>query len=348
MFGLIYRISRWFLNKPVQLGAGLAQRFLASADPGIIITSKSQIPFIEKIANPNLQIAIVDPPLEVSDLDALLPKISAKNIIGIGGGVIMDTAKYFALKTKARLTLIPSILSTTSWLNMAIAIRKDRNLYFPGTFHAQQIIVDPDFISQAPPALSLGGVTDLLCAVSALGDWEMECRLKNKHIPPQSLTAFRNFVNTTIEHPESLVPFTAKSVERIYALFLDALALCGAAFSGRPLEGSEHFMYYYLDYHFEKRWIHGQIIALTALISLKMQGDRALFDWEKIRNYYQAIGLEYSPKKQGLTGADLVQAIENMPQFVVERRLPYSVWNLSPQFQSNTEKEQMQSWIDSL
>ena len=119
------------MNQPIRLQAHLATDWLITHQNLLIIISKSSHRAFENVLAESKATFIEDPPLEQSELDARIPRQSFEWIVGIGGGRVMDTAKYIAKIMKRPLCLIPSILSTTSWLNMGIALRNRATCFFP-------------------------------------------------------------------------------------------------------------------------------------------------------------------------------------------------------------------------
>lgn len=325
----VHGLARWYLGRPVLVEAGGAARWLASTRDATVVTSKSAARAVNGARPGTVDTgqAIVDPSIEVTALDALVPAARGNWIVALGGGRVMDAAKYLAWKAGKRLCAIPTVLSTTSWLNMAIAVRDNNRLVFPGTIHARRIVVDPPLVASSPAALTLGGVADILCACSALGDWEIAASATGEKVPQDAVDRFAAFVHGILDSPGKLVPFDAAAVARVVDIFLDGLAWCGATFSGRPLEGAEHFLYYCIDEMDGRTFVHGRMIALTTLIALHAQGDRARFDPAVVRAFFDRVGIPVSLAANGLSRADIDAALDRIGSFVRDRGLPRCTWD---------------------
>ncbi len=74
MFGLIYKISRAYLNQPIRLQAHLATDWLITHQNLLIIISKSSHRAFENVLAESKATFIEDPPLEQSELDASNPE----------------------------------------------------------------------------------------------------------------------------------------------------------------------------------------------------------------------------------------------------------------------------------
>lgn len=345
MFQIITKISRWFLNKPVQYQANGAEEWLMTHTNYTVLTTKSPRNIFSKILSIQASSIIEDPPIDQTELEKLFPQIQGEWIVGIGGGRIMDASKYCAMKLKKKLCLIPTVLSTTSWLNMAIALRKESKFYFPGTLHANQIIVDPKLIIKAPKSLSLGGLADILCAGSAVTDWELGHIRVEEKISTAGIQRFKEFVTTTINSINKLQPFTEDSIAFIYERFLTGLALCGGSFSGRPVEGGEHFLYYCLDEFHPGKYPHGEIIALNTLIMLKLQQEKAFISPEQMKKFFDTIGIEYKAMLQDQNFANMKDTLMQVKKYVIAKKYPYSILNESIQLDSVADINSILEWL---
>ncbi|MHA1849045.1 MAG: iron-containing alcohol dehydrogenase [Promethearchaeota archaeon] len=334
MFHVMYSISRFYLSRPVDIGDGNAFSWLKSRKDYTVVTSKTPLNIIENaIKGFEEKMAgkiILSPPIEINELNSLIneQEINTSWIVGIGGGRINDVSKYLAKNLKKKLCLIPSILSTTSWLNMGVALRQDNVLTFPCNRHPDKIIVDLNLISKATPDLNVAGIADLTCSASAIGDWKISSELKGEKISKKAINKFIQYNDEITAHPEFLSPVSKDTIRYIHDKFLEGLSLCGASFSGRPLEGSEHFMYYYLDELDDRKFRHGSMIAMTTLISLKLQGERALYSLEKLKTFFTRAGIDYSPEKNHVSEKELVDMLKNIKHFVEKRGYPFSILNI--------------------
>ncbi|MHA1717705.1 MAG: iron-containing alcohol dehydrogenase, partial [Promethearchaeota archaeon] len=259
MSKIIKKLTTAYFSRHVEFGKGMAKVFLERVIDCTIITSNSPFVHVKDALEDNHGALILNPPIELRDLDSKVRGIHTKWIVGLGGGKVCDVAKYLSLRTKGKMCLIPSILSTTSWLNPGIALRKDNMIYFAGHRSPDKIIIDPQLILKAPASLNLAGIADILCSASAVGDWCISTRGAIKHnFLKKVKSSFIEFIDNIVEKPEQLFPFTEDSIRYQYSKFLEAFSLCATSFSGRPLEGSEHYLYYFLTYLLpDRKIIHG-------------------------------------------------------------------------------------------
>jgi glycerol-1-phosphate dehydrogenase [NAD(P)+] len=348
MFNLMKRLSRAYLQKPVVFAANQAPFWLESHGDITIVTSAHAYAAIKQSLGDRQPHVIEDPPLEIAELDVLVPSITTPWIVGIGAGRVMDASKYLALRSHRKLCLIPSALSTTSWLNMAIALRKDGKLHFPGTIHARATIVDPQFISKAPLSLTLGGIVDILAACTAVTDWVISHEKAGEKISARGVDAFTALVRKILASKTAYTGAPADAIRAVHDTFLEALALCGASFSGRPVEGSEHFLYYFAEEICKRRFVHGEIIALMMLVSLHLQGSRAMVEPSEVKAFIENIGIKCSPRELGISRDEMERVLRGAKAFTVDRKHPFSILNVLDLDQAPARLKEVLDWIFTL
>jgi glycerol-1-phosphate dehydrogenase [NAD(P)+] len=343
MFNIMKRLSRAYLQRPVVFAAGAAPAWLENHADVTIVTSAHAYAAIKPSLEDRNPSVITDPPLEIAGLDALVPSITTSWIAGIGAGRVMDATKYLALRSHHKLCLIPSALSTTSWLNMAVALRKDGKLHFPGSIHARTTVVDPLFISKAPMALTLGGLVDVLAACTAVTDWVLSHEKTGEKMSKRGVAEFTMLVDNILWNKMKYAGELADVIRAVHDTFLEALALCGASFSGRPVEGSEHFLYYLAEEVCNRRFVHGEIIALMMLVTLRLQGSRAMVEPARVKAFVEGIGVKCTPRELNISREEMQHVLRGAKGFVIERKHPYSILN---EFDADREPAKLVELLD--
>ena len=221
-------------------------------------------------------------------------------------------------------------------------------MFFPGTYHAKIAIVDPELIIASPADLTLGGIADIFCACTATTDWELTHEKTGEKISPKGIQFYKNMVESLMQQTDQFIPFTEQSVKKVYETFLHALSLCGASFSDRPVEGAEHFLSYCIEEVAQHPFIHGEIIALTILIVLRLQGDRRKVPVEAAQGFFDALRIKYHISEQNLSREILQEAIMKMPHFLLDRHLPYCIFNEPGIFDNENSMDLLLNWIENL
>lgn len=357
-FNLMRKVSKWFLERPIEYGPDLVNKWLESQDQKAMTVVSTETPWGLISDSTSLQPnhLILNPSLEVNSLHDTADEVKTEWIVGIGSGRVMDVTKYLAFylkknrNRKIKVCLIPSILSTTAWANFGIAVRKDNKLYMPGNRTSDLTIVDPLFINQAPERLNTGGIADLVASASAMSDWKLAHDTNGEKISKKALPAYRDFINRCIQDQRLLHPFNQDSVKYIYETFMDALGLCGASMSGRPMEGAEHFLYYAIDELDDRLWNHGQIIAFTTLTCLHLHKESgwAFYNSDRLKKYFDNLKIKYSMADLGLMRQEMGIILANMRDFVIKNGYYFTIWN-SLDFSNNGDMlESILDWMECL
>lgn len=93
-------------------------------------------------------------------------------VVGMGGGVALDTAKYLALKTGRPLVLVPSTLGSLAPFTCEAARRVRRQVHFAGDV-AGRVVVDLGLIAQAPAERNRAGAAAIAATAAATWDWKL-------------------------------------------------------------------------------------------------------------------------------------------------------------------------------
>ena len=120
----------------------------------------------------------------------------------------MDATKAIAKLSRKICILIPSILSTTAWINSTASLKKGNQVHHvPGKYN--QVIIDSHLIAGAPINLNFGGLMDLLVGYSGLSDWRLKKQKKGKKISEfaeKVVLEYCNRIKAFIESPDELTP----------------------------------------------------------------------------------------------------------------------------------------------
>ncbi len=329
LFQLAHYLFKKIIVKKIHIERNIISKSLELLRDSCVISSQSAwASFSGHFKVTPSQILFQDS-LQLDDIKSLAQNITEERIIGIGGGRVLDCAKAIARIGKKRCILIPTILSTTAWLNLGASLKQGvQVLHFYGIF--DRVLVDPVFIALAPQALNIGGIADILCGFNSLSDWILAKEWKGERMPKKALKSVLEFCNGLKDHLDSYLPITPSSIEFIAHKFIEALGLCWGFLSGRPIEGSEHFLYYALEELHDKPMNHGAIIALNTLVCLYIKGKDALIEASVLKTFYDKIGLSYKLSTLNIPLETYKKALQLMGEFVQKRKLGFSIWNLNP------------------
>lgn len=240
-----------------------------------------------------------------------------KVIIGLGGGKVLDTAKYAAFISNAVYISLPSTLSNDS-LASPLAVLEMENggrMTLPCKIPTA-IIVDTKVISAAPKSQIMSGIGDTIGKYTAIYDWQLSAAETGTPIDDfaYSIAAmcFDSVAHCDVTNLDS--PVFVRILSR--ALVMGGLAM-EIAGSSKPCSGSEHlFCHAIEEYHPELRISHGLGVALGSVGAAVFQGR----DERKILDVGKKFGLDLNPASYGIdrdTFAELwLRAPETRPNRV--------------------------------
>ncbi|MHA1369916.1 MAG: iron-containing alcohol dehydrogenase [Promethearchaeota archaeon] len=256
------------------------------------------------------------------------------HVVGLGGGTACDTAKYLAWRWSLPLVLIPSIVSVDAWLCRSIAVREFNIVKYIGRVEPERVIVDLGLIQKAPEELNKAGVSDILSITSALGDWLIARDNFGEKFSKHIFNQAKNIAKRLLSSVEDIRVMNDDAIIAIVNGFVDEVDLCESWSNSRPEEGSEHFLAYCLESITGKHYIHGNLVALNILVVLKLQEriQKAVFDFNELKNFFDNIDLFYSPDKQGIPLHDYRDALQEIQEFTKVQDLAPNLFSLENVF----------------
>lgn len=220
-------------------------------------------------------------------------------IIGIGGGIILDTAKAIANKLEIEVILIPTVAGTCAASTPLSVIYTPEGEFERITYHSRSsylTLVDPAFLIQAPINYLKSGIGDTLTkwyeaeAIIRNSNDEKSQSLFVQSALNQSVFIRDILLNESIEAVQNseagiVTPSFTKTIEAIITL-----AGTVGGFGGRygRISGS-HAIHNGLSFIEETHSIlHGQKVAYGILVQLALE-DR-INEIEALLPFYQQLG----------------------------------------------------------
>ncbi len=292
-----------------------------------VISSPSAWDLFQKKYPLNSKHVVTDAPLQFLKVQELAQSVQEDTIVGIGGGRVVDCAKAVAKLAHKQCIIIPTILSTTAWLNGAASLKDGPKVHHvPG--RADRILIDPELVAAAPAALNWGGLADILCGYNAMGDWILAHKNVHERMPKNAPEKVLGFCQRLQDQVSTYLPLTAAGIPFLVENFIGALSLCWGFLSGRPVEGSEHFLYYALEEAIDRPLNHGAVIALNTLACLSLRGKQSLIDPSRLRYFYARLGIPHTLSALGIRADLYASTIRDMPTFTRTKKLGFSLWNV--------------------
>jgi len=245
----------------------------------------------------------------LEDLDAL--KFSdASCFIGLGGGSVLDIAKYLASRTKqGRFISLPTLVSHDG-ICSPVAVIGGKSV---GAVMPSAILVPLDLVKQAPLRYIHAGIGDLISNISALDDWRLAEAAAKDIVDDFSALLSRNAALNTLRALK--LGYDLHSDEFLSTL-VDSLNLAGIAMSiagsSRPCSGAEHMISHAIDqiYGAGTKAEHGVQVAIATIYLGHYRRDPI---YSEITQSLRAIGFPTSFKEIGINETELERILELAP-----------------------------------
>lgn len=229
-------------------------------------------------------------------------------VVGLGGGKVIDAAKYMCYLKKLSFVSVPTSASSDGFCSStASLIVNDRRLSVPAEL-ADAIIVDTQAIMSAPEKFILSGVGDLVAKITAVYDWQFEAKKGHAVINDTAVMIAKNAVNSFVRLPLEKVDRAVFIRELVNGLTLSGLAN-EIAGSSAPTSGSEHLISHALDKFSPSPQLHGVQVGIATYIMALVQEHRV----ERIRTFFTDTGFFEYCKSLGLSKEEYKKAIDEAP-----------------------------------
>ncbi len=266
--------------------------------------------------------------LEREYLDGLVRELpEVDNVIGVGGGVAVDAAKYFAWKRGCTLVVVPTIVSVDAYVTQEIAVRDNGIVNYTGHVIPSKVVVDYKAIRSAPSHMNTAGAGDVYSGRTALFDWKLSHEKTGEPYDAGVAAGMARVLDILIANSSEIKNVTEKGIRTLVELHAEANRLVNAAprFPDkpptRPEEGSEHAFFYTLENVTRRSFVHGQAVGTGIFISTHFQNREE----EEVARVMDVLGLVFRPAEYGVSHDDFVAAVLDMKNYSRKAGLLYSI-----------------------
>ncbi len=252
------------------------------------------------------------------DLDTVAAGYPGKTtFIGVGGGTVLDIAKYLAARSSDKFISVPTLVSHDG-ICSPVAVINGKSL---GAVMPTAILVPLHIIKESPINYIYAGIGDLISNLSAIADWQLATKAGKDHIDDFSYMlsskAARDIVLTLeLANSHGLKPEEFLRSDKFLRLLVESLNLAGIAMSiagsSRPCSGAEHMISHAIDeiYGSGTKALHGIQVAIATLYLSYYRND----DLKELAETLRAIGFPTQFSDIGISEAELSKILELAPK----------------------------------
>lgn len=259
------------------------------------------------------------------DLEALVPEAARHDaIVGVGGGMAVDAAKYLAWRTARPLRLVPTIISTDAFATEAAGIRlAGSRVRYVGSARSEEILVDFRLLRDSPPVLTRAGVGDILSCHTGARDWEIALEDGHSEYPLDAgaVRRARELVRRLDTYADEVRELSDLGLKVLVDCHLEVVEICQPLGHFRAEEGSEHFFFYAVEHRTHRPYVHGQIVGLGLHLMSRLQNN----DADALDDLQRRLGVPWLPSSYGLPLPVVREALRGLTAFCRNESLWYSV-----------------------
>ena len=248
--------------------------------------------------------------VRLEDLTSLAFSMPAKTqaVIGIGGGNVIDAAKYCGFLRNLAFISIPTSASSDGFSSASASLLVEgRRTSVPARL-AYGIVVDTQIIKSAPKKFIYSGIGDMVSKITALYDWKFEEEHGYGKVNDFATMIAKKAVNSFVR-----TPFESIEEDLFIKELLDSLAMSGIANeiagSSAPTSGSEHLISHALDKMLEQPQLHGIQVGIATYLMSVVQDHR----YKRVNTIFTQTGFWDFVKTLEMRHVDFEQAIDLAP-----------------------------------
>ncbi|MBD0425059.1 iron-containing alcohol dehydrogenase family protein [Streptomyces sp. NPDC052309] len=232
-------------------------------------------------------------------------------VVGLGGGKIIDCAKFAAARVGLPMVAVATNLSHDGICSPVSILDNDAGRGSYGVPTPIALLVDLAVIREAPIRFVRSGIGDAVSNISAVADWELAHRVNGEKVDGLSAAMARQAGEAVLRHPGGC------GDDAFLTVLAEGLVLSGIAMSiaghTRPSSGACHEISHALDLLYPGRAAsHGEQVGLGAAFATHLRGDH-----EGSRLMAGALrrhGLPVVAQEIGFGDDEFVRAVEYAPR----------------------------------
>ncbi len=242
-------------------------------------------------------------------------------VIGLGGGKVLDFAKYLAFKHDKKFISIPTLISHDG-ICSPVAVVKGESL---AAAMPSALLVPLFLIKDSPIKYTYAGIGDLVANLSAIEDWKLAHQNNAESIDDFAVMLSKNAamnvlkaISIELNRDETTIIEFLNSTE-FQTTLIESVALSGIAMSisgnSRPCSGAEHMISHAIDaiYGPGSKALHGIQVLVATLYLEKFRGLKFAINDYSLKDLMSKIQAPVDFTDIQVNEEDLEQVIERAP-----------------------------------
>lgn len=242
-------------------------------------------------------------------------------VIGLGGGMAMDIAKYHAWKSGRPVHQVPTAISVDAMFSAPIALRVAGAVRYVGEIIPERIYCDFAILRSAPKVLNRSGVCDLLSCHTALFDWQLAVARGRGVMDEELRRRTAGILADVTSHIAEIHDVTERGLRMLVEGFRFVAVENLRVGHCRYEEGSEHFFFYCLESLTGRHFLHGSVVNLGIFLMSLLQDNEP----EAIQSILERSGVPIHPASMGIGYADVREALRRCNRYARHHGYAHSI-----------------------
>lgn len=243
-------------------------------------------------------------------------------VVGVGGGKVIDTAKYAAAQQGMPMVAVATSLAHDGLASPVSSLERDGASISYGVHTPIAVVVDLGLVARSPIQQTRAGIGDSLSNLCAIADWELSGVEQDEPVDGLALALARTGAEAVLHHPGSIAD------EDFLATLANALILGGTSMavagSSRPCSGACHEIAHALTAMHPSAASHGIGAGMGALFGSYLRGPYSsgngtpahpthLTTFTRMSSALARHGLPRTPAEIGLSAEQFAAVIAHAP-----------------------------------
>ena len=210
--------------------------------------------------------------IAVEDITAAAFSLPAgvKAVVGVGGGKVLDFAKYTSYLLRLPYISVPTSMSNDGFCSPTSSLTAGGARKTVKSAIPYGVVIDLDVIAGCPKSFLYSGVGDMIAKVSALWDWKAAFNRGYERFNDfASMMSYNSLDLLFLRHSsDAASPRFQRSLATSLLYSGIAMEIAGTS---RPASGSEHLISHALDELAQKPKMHGLQVGTAAYLCAMLQ-----------------------------------------------------------------------------
>ncbi len=233
-----------------------------------------------------------------------IKRISPSLVVGVGGGKVIDVAKYASYRTGVPFVSVPTAASHDGIASPMASLKSLGPISI--TARAPVVILaDTEVISRSPYRLTASGCGDLIAKFTAVRDWKLAYRERGEYYGDYAANLALMSAEVIARNSKVIRENSVEGIRTVVeALISSGVAMCIAG-SSRPCSGSEHLFAHALDLIAPDRSLHGERCGVGTILMAYLHR----MNWRRIKKVLEEIGAPTTADELRVEPEHIVDAV---------------------------------------